>query len=86
MATFTAVLDNGLSFNVKARTLKQASAKVSDLLLEYPKLSPSCNYYVCVDNTHYFDGSRPFITMTSSGYTGRYKINPNTNKKYLLNC
>ena len=83
MAIFTAVLDGGISFNVKAKTIQQATYKACDFLLDYPQLSTTGSVEVHAWPSKYFDASRPFITMTSAGFKRRYKVNPNSNKKSI---
>jgi hypothetical protein len=83
MAIYTAITDNGLSFNLKAQTIYQASYKAFDFLLEYPQLSNTGHVTVYGDKSPSFDRTRPFITMTSAGFLRRYKSNPNSNKKSI---
>jgi hypothetical protein len=83
MAIYTAILDNGLSFNVKAQTINQASEKVQCFLLDYPALNTSGFTEIHTEISKRFDRTRPFITMTKSLYQWRYKTNPNSNKKTI---
>lgn len=83
MAIYTAVLNNDLSFNVRAQTIQQASRKVTCLLHDYPRLSDSFNFVVHSVLSDSFDKELPFVTMTSMDFFGRYKVNPNTNKKVI---
>jgi len=81
MPTYTAITDNGLSFNVKAQTLDQASMKAYCFLLDYPTLSKTKNVEVHTSISKHFDRTRPFITMTIAAFACRYVSNRNTNKK-----
>ncbi len=63
MATFTAILNNGLSFNIKAQTIQQATKKVSDLLIHFPKLSNSFDIELHSKHSDCFNRSLPFVTM-----------------------
>lgn len=82
MATYTIKAEK-VSFNVKARTMQQATYKACDFLLQYPQLGTIGRLDIHSKRSFEFNPSLPFITMTSAGFKRRYKINPNTNKKVI---
>lgn len=88
MANFTIFVNGGskVRFNVKAQSGTQAINKAYGLLADYPTLlapkRPDIQLMAYSSSHYIFQPSLPFISITRT-LQGRYKVNPNTNKKVI---